>query len=209
MGAFSFFPSKNLGAFGDGGLLATNDDKVADIARMLRTHGSRRKYYNEAIGYNSRLDELQAAILRVKLPLLERANEGRRQAARRYGELFSQSPAIVTPTEAANGKHVFHQYTVRLRSGSRDDIQKTLAEKGIGTMIYYPVPVHKLPMYAGQNVSLPVTEEACTQVISLPIWPTISPDIQLEVSTALLESSGGTGLGIDLGRGHDIAKLPI
>jgi dTDP-4-amino-4,6-dideoxygalactose transaminase len=173
-GAFSFFPSKNLGAFGDGGLLTTNDDKVAETSRMLRAHGSKKKYFNETIGYNSRLDEMQAAILRVKLPYLDRWNDGRRAVARKYRELLAGNHAVETPIEAAFSKHVFHQYTIRIKGRKRDQVQKHLEGAGISTMIYYPVPIHKLPVYSGLSVNLPVTENACQEVISLPIWPEIS-----------------------------------
>src|SRR5690554_750531 len=144
VGAYSFFPSKNLGAFGDGGLVATDDDHIAEQARMLRAHGSKRKYHNEVLGYNSRLDALQAAFLRVKLPHVDAWNEGRRATARRYGELLADVPGVVTP-EIVDG-HVFHQYTVRLLGNDRDQVQKRLSDAGIGTMVYYPVPQDRLPV---------------------------------------------------------------
>src|SRR5690606_6955787 len=122
VGAYSFFPSKNLGAYGDGGLIATDDDHIAEQARMLRAHGSKRKYHNEVLGYNSRLDALQAAFLRVKLPHVDAWNDGRRATARRYGELLADVPGVVTP-QVVNG-HVFHQYTVRLLGADRDQVQK-------------------------------------------------------------------------------------
>src|SRR5690606_18368948 len=125
-GAFSFFPTKTLGAFGDGGMIITNDDKVAEIARMLRTHGSKRKYYNEMIGYNSRLDEVQAAMLRIKLRHLDGANEGRRAAAARYRELLSDLVGIKLPEENAYAYHVYHQFTVRIIGVSRDEVQQRL-----------------------------------------------------------------------------------
>lgn len=186
VGAFSFFPSKNLGAFGDGGLITTNDDSLAENCRKLRTHGSIKKYYNEMIGYNSRLDELQAAFLRVKLKYLNESNEGRRQAASRYDEVFRHVPNIETPVEATHARHVYHQYTIRLTNGTRDKVHKDLAAAGIATMLYYPVPLHRLPVYAQQtHAPLPQTELACEQVISLPIWPTITPEIQIEVASAV------------------------
>jgi len=170
-GAFSFFPSKNLGAFGDGGLLATNDDRIADLARMLRAHGSKRKYENEMLGYNSRLDELQAAVLRVKLPHVDAWNERRRHAALLYNRLLADVAWIRTPDPAEGSEHVFHQYTIRIVGRDRDAVRDHLDRRGIGTMVYYPVPVHRLPVYAGQLWRLPATDEAAQQVLSLPIGP--------------------------------------
>lgn len=184
-GCFSFFPSKNLGAFGDGGLIATNDDEIAEKARMLRVHGAKKKYYNEVVGYNSRLDELQAAILRVKLPHIDEWNEARRQAAKRYNELLKDVPGVVTPYEAPYAGHVYHQYTIRLPGGMRDKVKHFLADQGIGTMVYYPVPVHKLPVYAGYNYSLAEAEKAAVDVLSLPIWPEIAKEIQVRVTRVL------------------------
>lgn len=184
-GCFSFFPTKPLGGFGDGGLIATDDEEVAEQARMLRVHGSRKKYYNEIIGYNSRLDELQAAILRVKLPHLDEWNEERRVAAARYEALLAGMPGVMAPSEEPYGRHVYHQYTIRVLGGKRDAVQAKLAEAGIGTMIYYPVPIHCLPAYAGQCGSLPVAEEAAGEVLSLPLWPEIAEEDQARVVEAL------------------------
>lgn len=170
VGTYSFFPTKNLGAYGDGGLLTTNDDNVAELVRKLRAHGSLKKYYNEVVGYNSRLDELQSAILRVKLRYLDEWNLGRRRVAGRYGELLKDVSGIVVPAVAPGAFHVYHQYTVRVL-GNRDELQRRLAEHGIGTMVYYPVPVHRLPVYAGLNTLLPHAEAASGSVLSLPIWP--------------------------------------
>lgn len=184
-GCFSFFPSKNLGAFGDGGLIATNNDEIAEKARMLRVHGAKKKYYNEVIGYNSRLDEIQAAILRVKLPHIDKWNEAQRRAAQRYNELLKDIPGIVTPYVAPYAKHVYHQYTIRVLNGRRDKVKEYLTEQGIGTMVYYPVPVHKLPVYAGSNCSLPEAENAAVDVLSLPIWPQIPEKKQARIARAL------------------------
>jgi dTDP-4-amino-4,6-dideoxygalactose transaminase len=169
VGAYSFFPSKNLGAYGDGGMVVTNDDQVAETARMLRVHGAKKKYHNEVLGYNSRLDTLQAAILRVKLPYLEQWNEGRRRVAKTYNELLADVEGIITP-ELADG-HVFHQYTIRVLDGKRDQVQQYLGEQGIGTMVYYPVPQDQLPVYQGQYPKMPVSDLLGTEVLSLPIWP--------------------------------------
>lgn len=185
VGAFSFFPSKNLGAFGDGGMLVTDDDALAERARMLRVHGARKKYHNELVGYNSRLDELQAAILRVKLPHVDEANEGRLRAAETYDRLLGGIPGLTIPKRAADRTHVYHQYTVRI-SNSRDRVQKLLEDAGIGTMVYYPVPMHRLPVYEHlQAGGLPETERAAAEVLSLPIWPTIRQDQQERVASAL------------------------
>ncbi|MEM9150632.1 MAG: DegT/DnrJ/EryC1/StrS family aminotransferase, partial [Cyanobacteria bacterium P01_F01_bin.3] len=169
VGAFSFFPSKNLGAFGDGGLITTNDDQVAELAKSLRTHGASKKYHNERLGYNSRLDTIQAAVLRVKLPHINRWNEGRRRVAQTYNKFLSAVPSVITP-ECLPG-HVFHQYTIRVPARHRDAIYQKLRERGIGCMIYYPVPQDRLPVYRGEYVSNPESESMSKGVISLPIWP--------------------------------------
>lgn len=185
IGCFSFFPSKNLGAYGDGGMLTTNSDEIAEIVRMLRVHGSRKKYYNELIGYNSRLDEMQAAILRVKLPHLDRWNNMRREAAGRYNELLENVSGITTPFKATYADHVYHQYTIRILDGKRDHVQQVLKDQGIGTMIYYPTPVHKLPVYAHLGFRLPITSSAADEVISLPIWPQMKLDMQETIVESL------------------------
>lgn len=186
-GAFSFFPSKNLGAFGDAGLVATNDDAVAEAARMLRAHGSRKKYYNEIMGYNSRLDTLQAAILRVKLPHIDEYSEGRRRVAAYYREHLANLPGLTLPHEAEYATPVYHQYTIRIAGNRRDRVQQLLSERGIGTMVYYPVPVHKLPIYAEMACSLPHAEQACREVLSLPIWPQMTRETQDTVIRNLRE----------------------
>jgi len=186
MGAFSFFPSKNLGAFGDAGLVTTNDDKLAELCRKLRVHGSIQRYRNEMIGYNSRMDELQAALLRIKLKRLDEANEGRRLVARRYNEVFKGIPGVVTPNDAPHSKHVYHQYTLRVPASKRDVLHEKLAEQGIGSMIYYPIPLHQLPVYQAMKWGpFPIAEKAAEEVISLPIWPTLSSEAQLEVAGAV------------------------
>lgn len=187
-GAFSFYPTKNLGGFGDGGLLTTDDGEVARSARMLRTHGERSRYHNEMLGYNSRLDALQAALLRVKLSRLDEFNRGRRAAAARYGELLADLEAAggLTAPRVTDG-HVFHQYTVRIHGGRRDAVRDALDAAGVGTMVYYPIPVHRLPVYAEAyaGVELPMAEAAAAEVLSLPIWPSISPATQERVAAAL------------------------
>ncbi len=187
VGAYSFFPSKNLGAYGDGGLIATNDDNVADMARMLRAHGAKKKYHNEVLGYNSRLDTIQAAILRVKLPYIDKWNEGRRRVARNYWDLLADVAGVTAP-EAVDG-HVFHQYTIRVAGGKRDQLAAALNEQGIGTMIYYPIPQDRLPVYLGQYAVLGVSESLTGEVLSLPIWPELEMDVQKHIIAKVVESS--------------------
>jgi dTDP-4-amino-4,6-dideoxygalactose transaminase len=183
VGSYSFFPSKNLGAYGDGGLIATNDDAIADLARMLRVHGARKKYHNEIIGYNSRLDTLQAAILRVKLPHIDEWNAGRRRVASLYTELLKDIPEIIAP-EVVSG-HVFHQYTIRIIKGNRDKVASDLASKGISTMIYYPIAQDRLPIYAGKYPSNNVSDKLGTQVLSLPIWPELDDENIKRIASSL------------------------
>jgi dTDP-4-amino-4,6-dideoxygalactose transaminase len=173
-GAFSFYPTKNLGAFGDAGLLATNDDEVAEMARKLRTHGAERRDLNEMIGYNSRLDEIQAAVLRVKLPYVELWNRERRRAAATYRRLLADMPGIAPPIIEDSAVHAFNQYTVRVTGYDRDALQQSLAAAGVGSMVYYSVPVHQLPVYRDHNAHLPVAERAAREVLSLPIGPMLS-----------------------------------
>lgn len=186
VGAFSFFPTKPLGGFGDGGLIATNNDDVAEVARMLRTHGSRKKYYNEMFGYNSRLDEVQAAMLRIKLRHLDEANESRRAVAARYRELLADVPGIELPEEDTNSYHVYHQYTIRIRDCNRDEVQHNLKKQGVGTMVYYPLPLHQLPVYRDAKTRLPHAELAAMQVLSLPMWPELDEESQRSIVHALL-----------------------
>lgn len=187
-GCYSFFPTKNLSAFGDGGMMTTDDDDLAATARMLRAHGSRKKYYNEVVGYNSRLDELQAAMLRVKLPHIDSWNEARRHVAFRYQELLRGQDWIVVP-EVVEG-HVFHQYTIRVQGISRDLLLAKLANQGIGTMVYYPVPCHKLKLYqeSHQEVRCPVAERMASEVLSLPIWPEAQEQVLIRVTETLQSS---------------------
>jgi dTDP-4-amino-4,6-dideoxygalactose transaminase len=178
VGCFSFYPSKNLGAYGDGGLITTNSDSIAELALMLRNHGCKRTYYNEMLGYNSRLDELQAAILRVKLPHIDEWNEGRRKVAHRYNELFTKVTGVITPQEVSGINHVYHQYTLRILNGRRDYVKQYLDQMGIGAMLYYPTPLHHLPIYKQNAPKLPVAEALAGEVISLPIGPKLEPAAQ-------------------------------
>ncbi len=187
-GCYSFFPTKNLGAYGDAGLIATNDDALAETARMLRAHGSRKKYYNETFGYNSRLDEMQAAVLRVKLPHLGEWNEARGRISAKYNNALCDLPGITIPARQPLGTHVFHQYTIRVQNGWREAVMAQLKSRGIETMIYYPVPVHQLPVYQSRlHVNLPVSELAAKEVLSLPIWPLMTAEIQDKVIEAIRE----------------------
>lgn len=167
---FSFFPSKNLGAFGDGGLVTTNSDATAAKVRMLRNHGSEVRYYHDAIGFNSRLDEIQAVILRVKLKRIDEYNRRRRNAAHLYSKLMADLP-LTTPYEDSIGMHVYHQYT--LLCDRRDEVIQALQEQQIGCAIYYPVPLHKQNVFkdAYAGVSLPTTEAVAARCFSLPICP--------------------------------------
>jgi len=185
IGAFSFFPSKTLGAFGDAGLAVTNDDGIAETIRMLRAHGAKKKYYNEVLGYNSRLDTIQAAILQVKLPYIDSWNSNRQGVAQRYSDLLRALPGVALPQAKPYARHVYHQYTIRVLNGQRDRVQAQLAEMGIGTMVYYPVPVHRLPYYAALNYQLVHAEQAASEVLSLPIWPQMSAETQVTVTSAL------------------------
>ncbi len=188
-GAFSFFPSKNLGAFGDAGMVATDDDELAALLRMLLKHGGKDKYNVEHIGYNARLDTLQAAVLLAKLKYVDEFNDRRRRIAEAYSDQLRDVRGIALPVDAVPCRavqgvpshvhvpagHVFHQYTLRVLDGKRDALQRFLQEQGIASMIYYPVPLHKMKVFdGGMSVaasSLPQAETACSQVLSLPIEP--------------------------------------
>lgn len=176
IGCTSFYPSKNLGAYGDGGAIMTRDAELADRLKMICNHGSRKRYYHDVVGVNSRLDTIQAAILDIKLRRLEDYNAGRRQAATWYDELLSGIDGLHTPFRATNSTHVFHQYTLRITSG-RDELQQFLTAAGIPTMIYYPVPLHLQPAYADLGYQVgdcPVAEQLAAEVLSLPMHPELT-----------------------------------
>jgi len=183
-GCFSFYPTKNLAAAGDGGMITARDARHAERLRMLRHHGSRQSYLHEVLGYNSRLDELQAAILRVKLRHLDRYNAARAEVSRLYRELLKDLPLIL-PAESGKGKHVWHQFTVR--SEKRDRLRASLEQAAIASMIYYPVPLHRQPLYAPDNTgrAFPVTDEAARSVLSLPIFPHLGEERVKRVCEAL------------------------
>lgn len=177
-GAHSFYPTKNLGAYGDGGMLTTNDDEIARQVRVLRDHGSPRKYHHVTVGYNSRLDSIQAAILRIKLRHIDSWNDARRAAAAHYGKCLSGIAGVTPPTEASYARHVFHQYTIRVANGRRDVVREALTADGIASMLYYPEAMHQSPFFAGRAQSAgwakPVAEQACLEVLSLPIGPRLA-----------------------------------
>lgn len=174
-GCFSFYPSKNLGAYGDGGLITTNDADLAEKIKILRNHGSDKPYHHSIIGYNSRLDEIQAAILRVKFTYIEEFNRLRRAHAAMYRNRM-ESLDIVLPSESEDGHHVYHQFTIR--SSIRDKIKTALAAQEIGSAIYYPIPLHKQRVYleTNQGVALPNAELVSQQVLSLPMFPELTED---------------------------------
>lgn len=187
MAAFSFYPSKNLGCYGDGGTVTTNDPNSARRLRMLRNYGQRWRYHHEIIGINSRLDELQAAILGAKLRHLDVWNRRRRQIAAQYCVELAGLPLQV-PVEAPENEHVFHLYVIQ--SAERDRLQAFLAERGIQTLIHYPVPAHLQPAYVGlgyERGSLPVTEGVANAVISLPMYPQLRADEIDQVVAAIRE----------------------
>lgn len=172
VGCTSFFPSKNLGCYGDGGALMTNDDALAAKIRMIANHGQEKKYYHKVLGCNSRLDTLQAAVLKVKLQYLDEYAAARNKMATYYDENLNNIEGLEIPKRAANSTHVFHQYTLKIKNGKRDGLQKYLADKGIPSMIYYPLPLYKqeaFEQYVPEGFSLPITEILCKEVISLPI----------------------------------------
>ena len=179
VGCFSFFPTKNLGAFGDGGMVTMNDDSLAERVRLLRVHGSRPKYYHHVVGTNSRLDALQAAILRAKLPHLDAWSKARQENADYNTTRLSDIDGIIAPHHAQNRMHIFHQYTIRVTGGHRDALQKFLKERGVGTEIYYPLPLHLQPCFAHlgcRKGEFPESEEASYEVLSIPIFPELTEE---------------------------------
>ncbi len=177
VGCISFFPSKNLGAYGDGGMVVTDDEALAEQIAVIANHGSKVRYHHDLVGVNSRLDTMQAAVLKVKAPHLDGFNARRREAARAYTERLADVPGITTPAEAPYATHVFHQYT--LRSTQRDRLARHLTTAGIPHMIYYPVPLHLQPAFRRDGIgpgSFPETERAAAEVISLPMHPELTTE---------------------------------
>ncbi|HIK06002.1 MAG TPA: DegT/DnrJ/EryC1/StrS family aminotransferase [Trichormus sp. M33_DOE_039] len=195
-GCFSFYPTKNLGACGDGGAITTNDPALAAKVRIIKEHGQKNRYQYEEIGVNSRLDAIQAAILQIKLRYLDHWNQQRQAIAAYYQQFLSQIPGIIAPQALAGGVSVWNQYTIRVlsegRNGAtvahRDSVRNQLQEKGIGSMVYYPYPLHLQPAYQHlgyQLGQLPVTEQICHEVLSLPMFPELTPQQQDQVIYAL------------------------
>lgn len=178
-GTLSFFPTKNLGGWGDGGMMLTQDAALAERLRRLRTHGGAKQYHHDEVGYNSRLDTLQAAVLLAKLPHLFNWTAGRQRVARRYNEAFAGHPGIQIPDVMPGNEHIFHQYT--LRAERRDQLVAHLKANGIGSAVYYPLGLHLQPCFAYLGYrpgSLPVTEAACGSVVSIPVFPELTGDQQ-------------------------------
>ena len=181
IGCTSFYPSKNLGAFGDGGAMFTDDDALADKLRMIASHGQSVRYYHDVVGCNSRLDAMQAAILDIKLKHLDAYIDARRKAADFYDAAFAGNSKIVVPFRAANNNHVFHQYTLTLNGADRDGLHRYLTTEGVPSMIYYPVPAHRQKMFeafGGGDYHLPITDWLTERVISLPIHTELDEEQQ-------------------------------
>lgn len=179
IGSTSFFPSKNLGCFGDGGALMTNDDELAIKIRMIANHGQEKKYHHKVLGCNSRLDTIQAAILNIKLKYLDSYSRSRSQMASFYDSAFGNIDQLEIPERQFNSSHVFHQYTLKVKNGRRDELQKHLSQKGIPSMIYYPLPLYKqeaFQQYVSAEFRLSTSETLCEQVLSLPIHTEINMD---------------------------------
>ena len=196
--AFSFYPTKNLSAAGDAGMVTTNSAELAERVKMLRQHGMRRRYYHDEIGWNTRMDGFQGAILSVKLKYIDGWNEGRRMVAQRYHALFAAaglaeagpypSHGIVLPHEVAGSRHVWHQYVIR--SNRRDALREFLTARKIGSEIYYPVPLHlqeALKCLGYAEGSFPEAERASREVLALPIFPELREDEQQTVAAAVAE----------------------
>ena len=179
IGATSFFPSKNLGCFGDGGAMLTNDDKLAEKLQMIANHGQKVKYYHEVVGVNSRLDTLQAAILRVKLQRLNDYISSRQKAAAFYDQALSGIEQLCVPLKSSSSTHVYHQYTLKIKEGKRDSLKDFLTTKGIPSMIYYPVPLHMQQAYQEwgyRKGDFTVSERLCEEVLSLPMHTELTED---------------------------------
>jgi len=203
-GAFSFFPTKNLSGFGDGGLLTTNDDDLAEKARAMRVHGARRKYHHDYLGANFRLDALQAALLSVKLPHLNQYIRTRRQNASSYTLQLQPTPvaslpcckadvatdiqSVTIPTETSGRHHTWNQYTLRFPTPeSREQAQQAISQTQSSSVVYYPVPLHRQPCFSNNNPSLPVSDALSSQVLSLPIYPEVTNTSLDIVSNALIQ----------------------
>ena len=188
IGCTSFFPSKNLGCYGDGGALFTNDDALAEQIRSLTNHGMKVRYHHDQIGVNSRLDTIQAAILRVKLPHLDEYNRARRTAAEKYNTALSEISDIEIPATAAFTNHIFHQYTLKVKNGHRDALKRHLDEQGIPNMVYYPIPLHQQKAFAPymtENDEFPISEAISGEVLSLPMHTELDDEQIERITTAV------------------------
>jgi len=190
IGTTSFFPSKNLGCYGDGGAIFTDDDALANKLRMIANHGQSRRYYHDMVGCNSRLDTIQAAVLNVKLKKLDEYIDARRKVAYFYDQAFSNHPKLSVPVRSPYTKHVFHQYTLLVEGAHRDGLHQFLASNNIPSMIYYPVPAHRQQMFAafgGSSFQLPVTDWLTERVISLPIHTEMDNEQLTLIASKVLE----------------------
>jgi len=189
-GSTSFFPSKNLGCYGDGGAFFTNDDRLFERGKMMANHGQSRQYVHDEIGVNSRLDSIQAAILRIKLRQLDGYCDARRSAADYYDSRLADIPEIDSPYRASNSTHVFHQYTMKLNGVNRDELRAHMMDKGVPAMIYYPIPLHMQKAYRDDRYregDFPVTEDLCKRVISFPMHTELTKEQQDTVIDTALE----------------------
>jgi len=189
IGCTSFFPSKNLGCYGDGGAMFTNDDELAAKIQMVANHGQKKKYHHSVIGVNSRLDTIQAEILDIKLKHLDQFSQARQTVAANYDAAFQNLEGLSIPARQPNSTHVFHQYTLKIHNGKRDQLKAYLAEKDIPSMIYYPLPLYNQEAfqgYYGDQAPLPVTEEHCASVLSLPIHTEMTEEVQKYIIQAVL-----------------------
>ena len=192
LGCYSFFPTKNLGCFGDGGMVVTDDDERAERLRLLRVHGGQQMYHHRFVGWNSRLDALQAVVLRIKLPHLDRWSAGRKANADDYDRWFEESGLtragdLHIPVRSGDSSHIFNQYTIRVKR--RDALREHLNGAGIGHSVYYPVPLHRQECFAELGYSegrFPVAEQACREVLALPIYPELSREQRLRVVEAIV-----------------------
>ncbi|CAA0153919.1 DegT/DnrJ/EryC1/StrS family aminotransferase [Tenacibaculum maritimum] len=190
VGTTSFFPSKNLGCYGDGGAIFTNDDELAHTLRGIVNHGMYKRYYHDVVGVNSRLDSIQAAVLKTKLPLLDSYCDARRKAADYYTNAFKDNPHIITPITSSFTSHVFHQYTLRITNGKRNELHQYLLEKNIPNAIYYPVPLHAQKAYQDKRyteTNFPVTNQLIDEVISLPMHTELDEDQLMFITKTVLD----------------------
>ena len=184
IGCTSFYPSKNLGCYGDGGAIFTNNEELGQRISMIANHGQAKKYYHSMIGCNSRLDAIQAAVLNVKLQYLDNYCASRQKVAAQYDAAFASIEGLQIPERQHNSTHVFHQYTLRVKNGRRDELKRYLAEKGIPSMIYYPVPLYQqeaFKQYVSEDFNLPITEKLCQEGLTVPIHTEMTSSTQAEI----------------------------